>query len=154
MHHQTSHGTPELRCAHWIQTETGSSRSSQGQLAAGGWQLAAGGVRNTKDRDAPALEVRAGMPGVGCTSRDTAGLSSTNRNRVKVARTSRRTVRDPSVLRQRLRFGHCDSDSPKRHNKPPGKAAREQKPGKTSSQRAHPHPPSQGTRRLYSNRVD
>ena len=51
-------------------------------------QLVAGGVRNTKDRDAPALEERAETPGVGCTSRDAAGLSSTNRNRVKVARTS------------------------------------------------------------------
>ena len=48
----------------------------------------AGGVRNTKDRDMPALEVRAEMPGVGRTARDAAGLSSTNRNRVKVARTS------------------------------------------------------------------
>ena len=51
-------------------------------------QLAAGGVRNTKDRDVPALEVRAGTPGVGRTSWDTAGLSNTNRNRVKVARIS------------------------------------------------------------------
>ena len=50
-------------------------------------QLAAGNVRNTKDRDALALEVRAG-PGVGRISRDAAGLSSTNRNRVKAARTS------------------------------------------------------------------
>ena len=56
--------------------------------AARGWWLAAGGVRNTKDRDAPALEVMAGMTGVGHTSRDAAWLSSTNRNRVKVARTS------------------------------------------------------------------
>ena len=48
----------------------------------------AGGVRNIKDRDAPALEVRAGTRGVERTSWDTAGLSSTNRNRVKVARTS------------------------------------------------------------------
>ena len=48
----------------------------------------AGGIRNTKDRDALALEVRAGMRGVGCTPRDATGLSSTNRNRVKVARTS------------------------------------------------------------------
>ena len=48
----------------------------------------AGGVGNTKDRDAPALEVRAGTPGVGHTARDAAGLSSTNRNRVKAARTS------------------------------------------------------------------
>ena len=53
----------------------------------GEW-LAAGSVRNTKDRDMPALEVRAGMPTVGHTSRDAAGLSSTNKNRVKVARTS------------------------------------------------------------------
>ena len=51
-------------------------------------QLVAGSVRNTKDRDTPALEVRAGMLGVGRTFRDAAGLSSTNRNRVKVARTT------------------------------------------------------------------
>ena len=51
-------------------------------------QLAAGGIRNTKDRDALALEVRAGTPGVGHTSQDTAGLSSTNSNRVNVARSS------------------------------------------------------------------
>ena len=51
-------------------------------------QLATGGIRITKDRDVQALEVRAGMPCVGHTSRDAAGLSSTNSNRVKVARTS------------------------------------------------------------------
>ena len=50
--------------------------------------LAASSARNAKDRDALALEVRAGTPGVGRTARDTAGLSSTNSNRVKVARTS------------------------------------------------------------------
>ena len=50
--------------------------------------MAADGVRNTKERDTPALQVRVGTLGVGHTSRDTAGLSSTNRNRVKVARTS------------------------------------------------------------------
>ena len=55
----------------------------------------AGSVRNTKDRDAPALKVRAGTPGVGRTSRDAAGLSSTNRNRVKVARTSVENVPQP-----------------------------------------------------------
>ena len=71
----------ELQCAHWIPTETGCYGSAQGRLAAGR-------VRNTKDRDTPALEVRAGKAGVGRTSRDAAGLSSTNRNRVKVARTS------------------------------------------------------------------
>ena len=54
----------------------------------GGWRLAAGGVGNTKDRDVPALEVRAGTPGVGRIAWDVAGLNSTNRNRVKVARTS------------------------------------------------------------------
>ena len=43
------------------------------------WRLAAGGVGNTKDRDAPALEVRAGTPDVGRTAWDAAGLSSTNR---------------------------------------------------------------------------
>ena len=48
----------------------------------------AGHVRNTKDRDMQALEVRAGISGVGHTSRDAAGLSSTNRNRVNVVRTS------------------------------------------------------------------
>ena len=56
----------------------------------------AGGVRNTKDRDAHALEVRAGMPGVGRTTRDAAELSSSNRNRVKVARTS--VENDPRSL--------------------------------------------------------
>ena len=54
----------------------------------GDWRLEAGGVRNTKDRDALALEVRAGTLGVGRTAWDAAGFSSTNRNRVKVARTS------------------------------------------------------------------
>ena len=54
----------------------------------GGWRLAACGVRNTKDRDASALEVRAGMPGVGRTAREATGLNNTSRNRVKVARTS------------------------------------------------------------------
>ena len=68
------------------QTETGSSGSPRG--AAGGWRLVAGGVGNTKDIDARALEVRAGTPGVGRTARDAAGLSSTNSVRVKVARTS------------------------------------------------------------------
>ena len=51
----------------------------------------AGGVGNTKDRDAPALEVRVGRRvgtlGVGRTAWDAAGLRSSNRNRVKVART-------------------------------------------------------------------
>ena len=34
----------------------------------------AGGVRSTKDRDVPALEVRAGTPAVGRTTRDAAGF--------------------------------------------------------------------------------
>ena len=55
--------------------------------AQGGWQLAAGRVGNTKNRDVPTLEARAGTLGVGCTAWDAAGLSSTNRNRVRVART-------------------------------------------------------------------
>ena len=46
------------------------------------------GVRNKKDRDKPALEVRPGKPGLGRTPQDAAGFSSTTRNRVKVARTS------------------------------------------------------------------
>ena len=76
------------------QTENRSSgaltgtRLRPGALGARAGRLAAGGVRNTKDRDMPVLEVRAGTPGVGHTSRDAAGFSSTNRNRVKVARTS------------------------------------------------------------------
>ena len=128
----------ELRCAHWNQTETGNSGSTQG------W-LVAGSVTNTNDRDAPALEVRAGMLGVGRTFRDAAGLSSTNRNRVKVSRRPQwRVVWDPSVLRQRLRFGYCCSDSQKMQRKLPGNATREQNPGNTSSQCAHPHPPCRG----------
>ena len=54
----------------------------------GGWRLAAGSVRKKKDGDVPALELKAGMLGVGHVSWDTAGLSSTNRKRVKVAKTS------------------------------------------------------------------
>ena len=136
----------DLRCAHWIQTETWSTGSTRE------W-LAAGSVRNTKDRDMPALEVRAGAPSVERTSRDAAGLSSTNRNRAKVARTSMEN--DPRTLcsETRLNFSRCCSDSRKRHSKPPGKAAREQKPGNTGSEDAHPHSPSQGTRRFYPNRV-
>ena len=64
------------------------SRLRPGDPGARGGRLAAGGIRNTKDRDAPALEVRAGTPGVGRTSWDATGLSSTNSNGVKVARTS------------------------------------------------------------------
>ena len=64
------------------------SRLRLGTLGARTGWLVAGADRNTKDRDAPALEVRAGMPGVAHTSWDAAGLSSTNRNRVKVARSS------------------------------------------------------------------
>ena len=71
----------EFWCAYWNQTETGSS-GEQGRLVAGSWRCL-----NTKERDAPALEVRAGMPAVGYTSRDAAGLNSTNRKSVKVART-------------------------------------------------------------------
>ena len=52
-------GAPE--CTNHTETEL---RSAQG------W-LAPGSVRNTKDRDTQALEVRAGMPGVGRTSQDT-----------------------------------------------------------------------------------
>ena len=49
-------------------------------------RLVAGGVRNPKDRDVQALEVRAGTSAVGHTSGDASGFSSTNRGRVKVAR--------------------------------------------------------------------
>ena len=63
---------------------------------------AAGGIRNTKDRGALALEVRAGTPGVGCTSQDAAGFSSTNRNRVKLARTS---------VENRLRFLNSETET-------------------------------------------
>ena len=47
-----------------------------------------GDVRITKDRDVQALEVRAGTPGVEHTPQGAAGLISTNRMRVNVARTS------------------------------------------------------------------
>ena len=118
------------------------------------WGRRAGGVRNTKDRDSPALEVRAGTPAVGCTSWDAVGFSSTNGNRVKVARRAQwRADCDLSVLRQKLGFGHCCSDSQKSHRKPPGKADGEQKPGNISSHYANPHTPSQGTGRLYPDRV-
>ena len=50
--HETPDGDQELR-----------------EPARGGWRLAAGGVGNTKGRHAPALEVRAGTPGVGRTAR-------------------------------------------------------------------------------------
>ena len=64
-------------------------------------QLAAGSVRNTKDREVPVLEVRAGMPAVGCTTWDAVGLSSTNRNRDKMARRAQwREDCDPSILRE------------------------------------------------------
>ena len=39
-------------------------------------QLAADGIRNTKDRDVLALELRAGMPAVGRTTQDAAGFSA------------------------------------------------------------------------------
>ena len=72
------------------QTETMSRGTCTTRLRPGapGAHGGAGGIRNTKDRDTPALEVRAGTPAVGRTSRDAAGLSSTNRNGVKVAITS------------------------------------------------------------------
>ena len=74
--HVTSLKTGAPECMNHTDTELWSVR---------GW-LEAGGVRNTKDRGMPALEVRAGTPDMGHTSRDPAGFSSTNRNRVKVAR--------------------------------------------------------------------
>ena len=99
-----------------------------------------------------ALEVRAETPGVGRTSRDTAGLSSTNSNRGKVARTSEEngprslcSVTEAEIQPLLL--------SQKRHSRPPVKAIREQKPGNTGSQYAHPHPPSQGTWGLYPHGV-
>ena len=86
-HEQGAHAT-KLLTELWNSGALTGSRLRLGALGARAGWLAAGGVRNKKDRDAPALEVRAGTPGVGCTFRDAAGLSSTNRNRVKVARTS------------------------------------------------------------------
>ena len=74
------------------QSENQSSRvganHTEMELQSAWGQLLAGAVRNTKDRDTPALEVGTGTPGVGRTSRDAVWFSSTNRNRVKVARTS------------------------------------------------------------------
>ena len=79
---------------------TGTTLKWSSGACGGGWQLAAGGIRNTKDRDAMALEVRAGTSGVELTSQYTAGLSSTNSNRVKVARRAQWTADcDLSVLR-------------------------------------------------------
>ena len=49
---------------------------------------AAGGVGNKKDRVALALEVRAGTPAVRRTIRRRCRVEQTNRNRVKVARSS------------------------------------------------------------------
>ena len=104
---------------------------------------------STKDRDMPALE-----PAVGRTTKDAVGfLAATTEAELKWPRELRGERTVISVLRQRLGYGHCCSDSHKRHSRPPGKATREQKPGNTSSQYAHPHPPSQGTGQLYPNRV-
>ena len=104
----------------------------------------AGHVRNTKDRDMQALEVRAGTPVVGRTSRDAAGLSSTNSNRVKVARTS--VENGPISL-----CSETEAEiwplllSQKRHSKPPGKATREQKPGNIPAHNVPiPIPPHRG----------
>ena len=102
-------------------------------------QLAAGGVRDIKDRDTPALKVRAGTPGVGCISRDAAGLSSTNRNRVKVARTS--VENGPQSLRSeeaefRLLLLWLSEEARKSHQRT--------KAWKYCSQGAHPHPPYRG----------
>ena len=74
----------------------------------------AGRVRNTKDRDVPALEVKAGRAAVWCTTQDAAGFcSSTDRNRVKEARRAQwRADCNLSVLRQRLGYS---SDSQKSH---------------------------------------
>ena len=143
------------------QTENGSSRVlTETGLKPGGQEHtrepgAAGDVRSANDRDVPALEARTGRVAVGCTSQEPAGVfCSTNRNRIKVARRAQwRADCDLSVLRQRLGYGHCCSDSQKSHRKLPGKAAKEQKPGRTGLHCAHPHPPSQGTGRLYPNRV-
>ena len=183
MCHQASHGAPELRCAHWIEAETGSSGSVRG--AAGGWRatctgeqadsrsaparhqtetgssgaqertgcLAAGEVRSTKDRDTPALEVRAGMPGVGRTARDAAGVSSTNRNRVKVARTpvenrpqSLRSVTE-AEFRPLLLWLSEEAQQTARESCQRTKAWKYRLTGRPA------HPPWQGTRRLYPNRV-
>ena len=56
----------ELRCAHWNQTDR-ELQSTRGPLVAGS-------VRSTKDRDVPALEVKAGTPAVGHKTQDAAGF--------------------------------------------------------------------------------
>ena len=119
------------------------------------WEPGAGGsVRSTKDRDLLALEVRAGTQAVGSTSWVAAGfLAAPIETELKWPEHQWRANYDLSALRQRLGYGHCCSDSQKRHRKLPGKATREQKPRNTSSHCAHPHPPSQGTGQLYPNRV-
>ena len=88
MREQTDHEPGNVRNQPENQRSGAPTNHTETELQRTRGQLVAGSVRNTKDRDMPALEVRAGPPAVGRTSRDTAGLSSTNRNRVKVARTS------------------------------------------------------------------
>ena len=104
----------------------------------------AGGVRNTKDRDALALEVRAGKPGVGRTSRDAAGSSSTNSSRVKVGRSSvengLQSLCSETEAEIRLLLLWLSEEAQQTARE----AAREQKPGNTSSQGAHPIPPRRG----------
>ena len=116
-------------------------------------RLAADGVRNTKDRDAPALEVRAGTLGVGCTAWDAAGLSSTNRNRVKVARTSVENSLQSLRSETEAEFRPLLLWLSEEAQQTARESRQEQKPGNTGSQGAHPHPPSQGTLRLYPKRV-
>ena len=148
-------------CKH-DQTENWRSRTQENHTATGSsgarehaWELGAvGSVGSTNYRDQLALEVRAGTQAVGSTSRVTAGfLAAPIETELKWPEHQWRANYDLSALRQRLGYGHCCSDSQKRHRKLPGKATREQKPGNTCSQSAHPHPPSQGTRRIYPNRV-
>ena len=59
--------------------KTGAPEHTRTTLKQGVWEHArepgtAGGVRSTKDRDVPDLEVRAGTAAVECTTRDAAGF--------------------------------------------------------------------------------
>ena len=81
---------PELRSTDWNQAKTRSSGAHATRLKTRAPEHAnhtekgssecrrelgvTGGVRRTKDRDVPALEMRAGTPVVGRTSQDAAGF--------------------------------------------------------------------------------
>ena len=132
------------------QTENRSSRVRANHTETGSWGAHVGtGVGSTKDRDVPALGARARRVAVGRTTRDNVGFLAARTEAELKWPGELSGELTASVLRQRLGYSHCCSDSQKSHRKPPGKAARGQKPRNTGSHCAHPEPPSQETGRLY-----